>query len=307
MSREEASEQLDVPFEVAGQETAASPQLIAESAPFIGRWNRLVSTTNWEKGRIISQWRAGLKSASFSPSAYSDEVWSQIVGGVTPQHVGRLRRTWEQFGDVFESYAGIFWSHFYAALEWNDAEMWLEGAVQNRWSVSQMRTKRWESLGRPAGEEPSDREVISSETDEEVSAVSPRELETEAATREREPGFQSEPLDEGPDFGQTKQKGEATAEGSDWVSAESLETLPPSRLFESFRDLPEDLAEATSTFKLAIVRHKSAGWEEISQADLLKLLDALKMFVQMRSADESRRSKGQPDGDEEVELDELTE
>jgi len=31
------------------------------------------------------------------------------------------------------------------------------------------------------------------------------------------------------------------------------------------------------------------------------------MFVQMRSADESRRSKGQPDGDEEVELDELTE
>ncbi|MFM7740361.1 MAG: hypothetical protein ACKO9H_13220, partial [Planctomycetota bacterium] len=29
MSREEASEQLDVPFEVGGQETAASPQLIA--------------------------------------------------------------------------------------------------------------------------------------------------------------------------------------------------------------------------------------------------------------------------------------
>jgi hypothetical protein len=170
-----------------------------------------------------------------------------------------------------------------------------------------MRTKRWESLGKPAGEEPSDREIISSETDEEVSAVSPRELETEAATREREPGFQSEPLDEGPDFGESKRKGEATAEGTDWVSAESLETLPPSRLFESFRNLPEDLAEATSSFKLAIVRHKSAGWEEISQADLLKLLDALKMFVQMRSADEGRRSKSQSDDDEEVELDELTE
>jgi len=170
-----------------------------------------------------------------------------------------------------------------------------------------MRTKRWESLGQPAGQEPSDREIISSESDEEVSAVSPRELNTEAATREREPGFQSEPLDEGPDFGESKRKGDATAEGSDWVSAENLETLPPSRLFESFRDLPEDFAEATSAFKLAIVRHKSAGWEEVSQADVLKLLDALKMFVQMRSADEGRKSGSGRDNDEEVEFDELTE
>jgi hypothetical protein len=62
-----------------------------------------------------------------------------------------------------------------------------------------------------------------------------------------------------------------------------LESLPPARLFESFRNLPDDFAEATSAFKLAIVRHKASGWEEIGQAEVLRLLDALKLFVQIRS------------------------
>ena len=282
MGQSEQTEQLDVPFEVSQQETAASPQVIAESTPFIGQWNRLISTTNWEKGKIICEWRAGMKAGGFTPAACSDEVWSQIVGGVTPQHVGRLRRTWERYGDDFSSYKGIFWSHFYAALDWNDAEMWLEGAVQNRWSVSQMRTKRWESLGQPVGEEPSDREIVSAETDEEAAALGSRDLDTEAAKAERDPNFQSEPRDEGPDFGDAPESARASA-GADWVSTESLESLPPARLFESFRNLPDDFAEATSAFKLAIVRHKASGWEEIGQAEVLRLLDALKLFAQIRS------------------------
>jgi hypothetical protein len=292
MGQSDRSESLDIPFEVSEQETAASAQVIAESTPFIGQWNRLISTTNWEKGQIIFLWRQELKAGGFTPAAFSDETWSQIVGGVTPQHVGRLRRTWEQFGDVYSTYQGIFWSHFYAALDWNDAELWLEGAVQNRWSVSQMRTKRWESLGQPAGQEPQDREIISAETDEEAAAMAPRELasrelDTEAATRQNDPNFQSEPRDEGPDFGDSMEAGVSSADG-EWVSMESPESLPPARLFESFRNLPEDLAEATSAFKLAIVRHKTEGWEEISQAEVLRLLDALKMFAQLRTAEEKK-------------------
>ena len=74
----------------------------------------------------------------------SDEAWSREVGGVSPQHVGRLRRTYERFGAVHKQYPGLYWSHFQAALDWPDAEMYLEGAVQNDWSVSQMRNQRWE-------------------------------------------------------------------------------------------------------------------------------------------------------------------
>lgn len=297
MGQAERAEQLDVPFEVSRQETAASAQVIAESTRYIGQWNRLISTTNWEKGKIITAWRAELKAGGFAPAACSDEVWSQIVGGVTPQHVGRLRRTWERYGEVYASYRGIFWSHFYAALEWTDAELWLEGAVQNGWSVSQMRTKRWESLGQPPGQEPSDSEIISSETDEEAAALGPRELETEAAARERERDFESEPRAEGPDFGESP-AADRQAAAAEWVSSECLETLPPSRLFESFRNLPEDIAEATSAFKLAIVRHKASGWEEISQAEVLRLLEALKLFSQIRSDELSAGSSDEESGED---------
>ncbi len=58
------------------------------SAHFIGRWSELISTTNWEKGKIIFLWRETLREASAPSSAYSDEAWCRCVGGVTPQHVG---------------------------------------------------------------------------------------------------------------------------------------------------------------------------------------------------------------------------
>ena len=33
------------------------------SAEYLGQWHRLVSTTNWEKGRIICEWRQDLLAA----------------------------------------------------------------------------------------------------------------------------------------------------------------------------------------------------------------------------------------------------
>ena len=109
---------------------------VAEEAgrEFLGQWNRLVSTTNWEKGRIIANWRQALVAAAAQPQEYSDEAWSRQVGNVSGQHVGRLRRVYERFGAVRNDYSGLYWSHYQAALDWDDAEMWLEGAVQNRWS-----------------------------------------------------------------------------------------------------------------------------------------------------------------------------
>ncbi len=117
------------------------------STEYVGRWNRLISTTNWEKGRIICQWRETLQQAGAPAESFTDDAWSRQVGGVTPQHVGRLRRVCKRFGDVFEQYAGLYWSHFQAACDWPDAEMYLEGAMQSGWSVSQMREQRWEATG----------------------------------------------------------------------------------------------------------------------------------------------------------------
>src|SRR6478735_7734535 len=128
---------MDVAVETAGDGTSSmdpqtelTAELIAASQPFVGQWNRLVSTTNWDKGRIINDWRQALVAQDAAVTEYSDEAWGRLVGGVTGQHVGRLRRVSQRFGASQHQYAGLFWSHFQAALDWNDAEMWLEGAVQ---------------------------------------------------------------------------------------------------------------------------------------------------------------------------------
>ena len=119
------------PQEVAMDESGDADQVGASQASIkhIGRWRGLVSTTNWEKGKIIADWRQDLKDGGAPQAEYSDESWSQLVGDVTPQHVGRLRRVHERFHETWKSYDGLYWTHFLAALDWDDSEMWLEGGA----------------------------------------------------------------------------------------------------------------------------------------------------------------------------------
>ncbi|MEC9093064.1 MAG: hypothetical protein VX438_10190, partial [Planctomycetota bacterium] len=165
------------------------------SEVFVGQWNNLVSTTNWEKGLIIFEWRKALIEKEAPASQYSDEAWSQLVNGVTSQHVGRLRRVYQIFGESRNDYEGLYWSHFCAAVEWNDPELWLEGAIQNKWSVSQMRKQRWEVMGKTPGENPDKEPTISTELDE--------DFEPAINTEPKNKGEGSTgPLHEDPDFGE---------------------------------------------------------------------------------------------------------
>src|ERR1700744_1391309 len=140
--------------------------LDATSEKFLGQWKRLVSTTNWDKGRIIHEWRSALQVADADPAEFSDDAWSRQVASVTPQHVGRVRRVYERFGQARESYDGLYWSHFQAALDWSDAEMWLEGAVQSGWSISEMRRQRSETLGEVAAGDQATSEPAEADWDE---------------------------------------------------------------------------------------------------------------------------------------------
>ncbi|MBI2826232.1 MAG: hypothetical protein HYX69_16245 [Planctomycetia bacterium] len=254
------------------------------SRTFVGQWQRLVSSTNWEKGRIIHHWRQALVDSLASPTQYSDEAWSRRVGNVSGQHVGRLRRVYERFGAVYASFAGLFWSHFQAAIDWNDAEMWLEGAVQNRWSVSDMRSSRWLAMGAPDEYRPRDEDVIAAEFDEDAAPIA-------ATTTEiREPGEPDHGRDaraSGPDYGQGPDFGDESYDPSqpgvpfDAAAADypAAATGEPDRPFENLPELPPDFADAFEAFKLAILRHKLAGWSEVARDDVLSSLDALKQFA----------------------------
>jgi len=271
----------DVPAPSAEPDSAAVDQTSLE---YVGRWNRLISTTNWEKGQIISEWRGQLMEGGAAPHAYSDEAWSRRAANVTPQHVGRLRRVYDQFGEVYEQYPGLFWSHFQAGLDWHDAEMWLEGAVQNGWTVAQMRTNRWETLGSPADQEPKPEDVVAAELDEDV----------DPATDEIDADFQPESVGASTGVVEALQSEDAVlddahdAEPSDASPplAEETPAAEPFRPFENLSKLPDDLAEALQAFKLAILKHKLSGWQAIPCEHVLASLDALKQLAIAPSDDQ---------------------
>ena len=151
----------------AGEMHTADPHdMDTASLPFVGRWNQLVSNTNWEKGRIIYQWREALRESGAPATEYSDEAWGRRVGGVTGQHVGRLRRVFQRFGTITFGLRRPALEPLSGGQDWDDAEMWLEGAVQNSWSVSHMRHQRWETMGQLEADRPRDEDVVTSELDE---------------------------------------------------------------------------------------------------------------------------------------------
>ena len=250
------------------------------SAHFIGRWSELISTTNWEKGKIISLWRDTLREAGATTSAYSDEAWCRCVGGVTPQHVGRLRRVHDRFHSSYTTFAGLYWSHFLAAVDWDDAEMWLEGATQSAWSISQMRRTRWEAMGGDPSCEPREADLISSSDDEDFTPLADSDEATSVKDGPR--SVAEGPRPDGPDFGDEGSGEIATDNFGDSEDSSAWEDAEPAESpFASLPSLPVDFAEALEQFKLAIIRHRAGGWSEVSESDVLKALDALKAFVNL--------------------------
>lgn len=260
---------------------------------YLGQWQRLVSTTNWDKGRIIVTWRKSMEEAGAPAAEATDDAWARQVGNVTPQHVGRLRRTWERFGGVASDYAGLYWSHFQAASDWHDAEMWLEGAVQNNWSVLQMRRQRAVTLGTaepdataadtsvPWDDDAPADELPTVPAQREAVVQDPFDARSHRASSDADDESNSADWssdDTGHDGGGASHGGDGPwADGAARAPARNgavaAETRQP---FATLPSLPADVSDAFEAFKLCILRHKLAGWSEISPADMVAALDALK-------------------------------
>ncbi len=266
------------------------PIIEETSTPFLGRWQRLVSTTNWEKGRIIAEWRTALIAAAAPASDFSDEAWSRRVNNVSSQHVGRLRRVFERFGTTHDQYAGLFWSHFQAALDWEDGEMWLEGAVQSGWSVAHMRRQRWETLGGPADEQPLDSDIVTGEFDEDapfesddlvngsIDGVAHGRVEQVQPLADNKVSARS-PSDHD-DVSESGEEHDRPA-ASEWDETVETSVEAPALVqpFANLPSLPQDLYDAFEAFKLAILRHRLSNWHDVPREDVLSSLESLKQFA----------------------------
>jgi len=285
---------LDVPvtvdFEGTNQEN--SPLIDQLSDPIVGKWNILISQTNWEKGTLILHWRNELIAAGLPNTIYSDEAWARRVGNVTAQHVGRLRRVAERFGEENRSFPGLYWSHFFAVLDWDDAELWLEGAVQNDWSVAQMRAQRWEAIGAPDGHKPREEDVFVAEIDEDtysrqsaLERVSPDRIEgrsAEIGAVDAIEGFDASSIAVPVSATEPPKKKEQPKKNRTKQIESDSDTRSTGELLMSLKgiaEFPADLAESLELLKVAVLNHKLAGWKSIPAEHVCRSLETLKMLT----------------------------
>ena len=176
--------------------------------------------------------------------------------------------------------------------------MWLEGALQNTWSVSSMREQRWEAMGGAPSEKPDDKDVIYAELDEDVVTLPPEETPIK---NDYAPGDSTirGAYDEasagpdyagGPDFGDDDgyanlQNGTVESAPREFDSPGGTAIAPEDavRPFENLDELPGDLQNALDEFKIAILRHKATGWEEVEAAQVTGHLYALIQMIELPS------------------------
>lgn len=106
-----------------------------------------LSRCNWVVGKCASEWTQRYSRGR------TDADFAALVG-LSADQVYQRRRVWETFGDVYEDYASLRWSHFYIALNWDDAPECLQWADENDATVAEMRAwrraLRGEDLSEPA-------------------------------------------------------------------------------------------------------------------------------------------------------------
>jgi hypothetical protein len=101
----------------------------------IAKAQTAVSGCNWLVGACAAQWTRKYARGR------TDADFANLVG-LSPDQVYQRRRVWETFGDVYRDYVKLKWSHFYMALNWDDAPECLQWADENEATVAEMRAWR---------------------------------------------------------------------------------------------------------------------------------------------------------------------
>lgn len=94
-----------------------------------------VSKSNWVVGECAAKWTTKYARGR------TDQDFGIMVG-LSGDQIYQRRRVWESFGDVHSEYEQLKWSHFYVALNWDDAPECFQWAEENEASVAEMKAWR---------------------------------------------------------------------------------------------------------------------------------------------------------------------
>lgn len=115
-------------------ENAGSEEQLVEIA------KNALSSCNWVIGQCAEQWTSRYSKGR------TDADFGQMVG-MSGDQIYQRRRVWEKFSEVRNNYESLSWSHFYVALNWEDAEECLNWATDNTATVAVMRAWRRSNHG----------------------------------------------------------------------------------------------------------------------------------------------------------------
>lgn len=131
--------------------TAAPVRSEETESALIARAVTALSRCNWEVGECAALWTKRFARGR------TDADFAALVG-LSADQVYQRRRVWETFGDVASNYVNLKWSHFYAALNWDDAAECLQWAEDVQAGVAEMRAWRraqhGEDLSEVSADEP---------------------------------------------------------------------------------------------------------------------------------------------------------
>lgn len=113
----------------------------------ITRAQGALSHCNWELGECAAKWTRKYARGR------TDADFGALIG-LSGDQVYQRRRVWETFSDVSGSYPKLKWSHFYAALTWDDAAECLQWAADIEATVAEMKAWRRAQHGEDLSEAP---------------------------------------------------------------------------------------------------------------------------------------------------------
>lgn len=101
----------------------------------VSRAQTALSSCNWTIGECAALWTKRYSKGR------TDAAFGEMIG-LSADQVYQRRRVWETFNDVREQYTKLRWSHFYAAVTWDDAASCLGWAEDMEATVAEMRAWR---------------------------------------------------------------------------------------------------------------------------------------------------------------------
>jgi hypothetical protein len=126
------------------------PETAETEVQLVERAQQALNRCNWEIGECAARW-----TKKFARGR-TDADFGALIG-LSGDQVFQRRRVWETFSDVCGNYPALRWSHFYAAITWDDAAECLTWANDMQATVAEMkawrRAQHGEDLTAPAADD----------------------------------------------------------------------------------------------------------------------------------------------------------